>query len=182
MIDATLRTIATNLGEGCGFTCDYFTLSPSVSGVFVNDEDRYDASRHSVELNLRLGGPMKKALEQVRVEVVPHTTPMPLVKEVYDRKSRTTSERLTPGHALDIVGDLLKISDTDAAEQGVFLVNTQKAEEVKITHFFQNTAKRLEVELPDNLKKGTYRLEVRTAVYNAKEVRTGFTPFTLTVA
>ena len=60
-------------------------------------------------------------------------------------------------------------------------MNTQKAEELKIAHFYQNTSKTLQVELPNNLKKGTYRLEVRTTVYRGSEIRTGFAPFNLTV-
>ena len=181
VINDLFEAIADNLRQGHGFTCDYFSLEPSVSGVFVNDEDRYDPKRHQVELNLRLGSPLKKALAEMEVKVLPHNTPVPTIKKVFDRKSKTTNEQLTPGYTLDITGDLLKIEDETAAEQGVFLVNTQRAEEVKIGHLFLNVAKTLEVELPDNLKKGTYRLEVRTAVYKVKEVRTGAAPFLLTV-
>ena len=180
VITGVLRTITKNLREGYGFQSDYFSLTPSVSGVFINDEDRFDATRHQVELNLRLSAPMKEALAQMKVEVIPHASPTPVIKQVFDQKSKTTNDRLTPGHTLDITGELLKIEDQAANEQGVFLVNTNK-DEVKMPYLYQNTPKTLQVELPDNLKRGTYRLEVRTAVYNIKEVRTGFAPFTLTV-
>ena len=180
VINAAFRTITNNLREGYGFASDHFSMTPSVSGVFVNDEDRYDPARHQVELNLRLGAPMKEALGQVKVKVVPYNTPMPTIKQVFDRKSKTTNQQLTPGYTLEITGELLKVEDEADAQQGVFLVNTQKAEELKIDHFYQNTPKTLQVELPDNLKKGTYRLEVRTTVYRGSEIRTGFAPFNLT--
>lgn len=181
VINGVLRTMVKNLREGYGFQSDYFSLTPSVSGVFIDDKDRFDPSRHQVELNLRLSAPMKEALTQVNVEVIPHTTPMPVIKTVFDRKSKTTDDQMTPGHTLEIAGERLKIVDTEADEQGVFLVNTQRAEEVKVPHLFQNTPKSLHAELPDTLSTGTYRLEVRTAVHNAKEIRTGFASFTLTV-
>ena len=181
VIKGVFQKIVANLREGYGFQSDYFSLTPSVSGVFVNDDDRFDAQRHQVELNLRLSAPMKEALGQVRVEVVPHTIPMPAIKRVFDQKSKTTNDQLTPGHTLEITGERLKITDEAADEQGVFLVNTQRAEEVKAPHLYLNTPKSLHVELPDTLRKGTYRVEVRTAVYNVKEVRTGFSSFTLNV-
>ena len=149
--------------------------------MFEDEDDRFDPARHQVALNLKLKQPMKDALSQLKVEVIPHNTPLPLIKKVFDRKSRTTNDRLTPGHQLDIHGDLLKIGDEAAEDQGVYLVNTSNAEETKIAYFFQNTAKTLEVELPEDLKAGTYRLEVRTAVYNAKAIRTGYSPIVLTV-
>ena len=182
VITGMLRTIVKNLREGYGFQSDYFSLTPSVSGVFVNDKDRFDPARHQVELNLRLSAPMKEALDQVKVEVIPHTAPVPVIRQVFDRKSKTTNDRLTPGHTLEISGTLLKIEEPTAAEQGVFLVNTNKDEEVKLPYLYQNTPKMLQAELPDTLKRGTYRLEVRTAVYNIREVRTGAAPFTLTVS
>ncbi len=181
VINSVLETITDNLREGHGFSCDYFSLEPSVSGVFVNDQDRFDRSRHQVELNLRLGSPMKQALADVKVEVLPHDVPVPVIKQTYDRSSLTTNEQLTPGHTLVIKGQRLKIEDMSAAAQGVFLISTQKNEEVKIAVLHENVDKTLHAKVPDSLKKGTYRLEVRTAVNKGKEVRTGSAPFILAV-
>lgn len=182
VITGVLRTITKNLAQGYGFQSDFFSLAPSVSGVFVNDKDRYDASRHQVELNLRLGTPVKEALSQVKVAVVPHSVPVPVIKEVFDQKSKTTNDQLTPGHTLEISGERLKIMDEADASQGVFLVSTQRAEEVKVPYLYHNTAKKIHAELPDTLKKGTYQLEIRTTVNNAKEVRTGVASSILIVA
>lgn len=181
VIEAFLKAIAGNLQEGYGLQTEYFSLVPEVSGVFEDENDRFDPARHEVTLGLRLGTPMKEALEKVKVTVIPHDTPMPVIKQVFDRKSKSTNDIITPGHSLDIEGDLLKIADEADMEQGVFLINPQKGEEVRISYFYQNTPKVLEVELPDTLKKGTYELEVRTHVNKAKELRTGFSPFYLRV-
>ena len=181
VITGVLRMILKNVREGYGFESEYFSLTPSVAGVFTNDGDRYDPRRHQVALNLRLSAPMKEALTQVKVEVVPHTTPVPVIKQTFDRKSKTTDDQLTPGHSLEISGTLLKIEDPTDESQGVFLVNTSRDEEVKMGYLYQNNPKMLQAELPETLRKGTYRLEVRTAVYQGKEVRTGSAPFTLTV-
>ncbi len=107
-----------NLKEGYGFQSDYFSLTPSVSGVFINDDDRFDASRHQVELNLRLSTPMKEALGQMKVQVIPHTTPMPVIKQVFDQKSKTTNDRLTPGQTLEIEGERLKIIERSGRRAG----------------------------------------------------------------
>jgi hypothetical protein len=181
VINDVLEAITTNLREGYGFTCDYFSLEPSVSGVFVNDQDRFDRARHQVELNLRLGSPIKQALADVKVEVLPHDVPVPVIKQTYDHGSLTTNEQLTPGQTLVIKGQRLKIEDMSAAAQGVFLLNTQKNEEVKVAVLHENVDKTLHAKVPESLKKGTYRLEVRTAVNKSKEVRTGSAPFILAV-
>jgi hypothetical protein len=181
VVDALFKAIAKNLTEGYGLQTEYFSFVPEVSGVFEDENDRFDPARHEVTLGLRLGTPMKEALQKVKVTVIPHDTPMPVIKKVFDRKSKSTNDIITPGHALDIEGDLLKIIDEADVDQGVFLINPQKGEEVRISYFYQNTPKLLEVELPDTLKKGTYELEVRTHVNKANELRTGFSSFQLRV-
>lgn len=174
VINAFFKVVTTNLEEGIGFESDYLALSQTIGGVFVNKDDRYDPARHHVNLNLRVGEPMKEALTRVPVQKVKTSVPLPKIESVYDRKSRTTGQWITAGHSGDIAGDLLKITDPESAVQGVFLVNTEKKEEVKIPYLHQNTAKKLQVEWPGTLKPGQeYRLEVRTAVHGGKEVRTG---------
>lgn len=179
VITALLRTITKNLHEGYGFQSDFLTLAPSVTGVFVNRKDQFDRARHQVELNLRLGAPIREALAKMPVEIIPHTTPAPEIDEVYDQKSKTTNQLLTPGHTFDILGERLKITDEASPEQGVFLVSNQ--EEIKVPHLYRNHPKSLQVELPDQLKKGLYEVEVRTTIYSATELRTGATSFALTV-
>ena len=179
MITALLRTITKNLREGYGFQSEFFTLAPSVSGVFVNHKDRFDRERHQVKLKLRLGAPIKEALAKMPVEIIPHTTPVPEIESVFDHKSKTTNELLTPGHTLDISGERLKIADEASPDQGVFLVSEK--EEIKVPHLYTNNPKSLQVELPDTLKKGVYEVEVRTTVYSATELRTGSSSLALAV-
>lgn len=182
VINAFLKAITANLEEGIGFECDYLALSQSIAGVFTDKNDRFDAQRHRVKLNLRVGEPMKAALKRVPVAKVKANVLLPEVEGVYDRKSRTTDQMLTAGHSAEVTGDRLKIENTDDARQGVFLVNTQKKEEIKIPYLFQNTAKMLQVEWPEALESGQeYRLEVRTTINGGQTVRTGMSKVVLTV-
>ena len=179
VIVAALRTITKNLHQGYGFQSEFLTLAPSVSGVFVNRKDRFDRERHQVDLKLRLGAPIKEALAKVPVEIIPHTAPLPEIEEVFDHKSKTTNDLLSPGHTLDISGERLKVADVTSPEQGVFLVS--ETEEIKVPYIFRNNPKSLQVELPDKLKKGVYEVEVRTTVYSATDLRTGSSSLALTV-
>lgn len=182
VINAFLKAITANLEQGIGFECDYLALSQSIAGVFVDKNDRFDAQRHRVKLNLRVGEPMKAALMRVPVTKVKANVLLPEVEGIYDRKSRTTDQMLTAGHSAEVTGDRLKVENTDDAQQGVFLVNTQKKEEIKIPYLFQNTAKMLQVEWPEALKSGQeYRLEVRTTINGSQTVRTGMSKVVLTV-
>ncbi len=182
VINAFLKAITANLEAGIGFECDYLALSQSIAGVFVDKNDRFDANRHRVRLNLRVGEPTKAVLKRVPVSKVKANVLLPEPEGVYDRKSRTTDQIITAGHSADLTGERLKIENTDDPQQGVFLVNTQKKEEIKITYLHQNTAKTLQVEWPDTLKSGQeYRLEVRTTINGSQAVRTGTRATLLTV-
>ena len=81
------------LKEGIGFECDHLALSQSIGGVFTNKDDRYDPARHQVNLNLRVGDPVKEALTRVPVQKVKSSVPLPQIDAVYDRKSRSTDHR-----------------------------------------------------------------------------------------
>ena len=182
VINAFFKAVTANLEQGIGFECDYLALSQSIAGVFSDKNDRFDANRHRVKLNLRVGDSVKDALKRVPVNKVKANVLLPEVERIYDRKSRTTDQLITAGHSADLTGDRLKIENQDDAQQGVFLVNTQKKEEIKITYLHQNTAKMLQLEWPDTLRSGQeYRLEVRTTINGSQTVRTGMSAAVLKV-
>ena len=182
VINGFFKTLAVNLEEGIGFESDYLTLTHSIAGVFTDKSDRFDPARHRVKLNLRAGESLKDALRRVKVHKVKAIPALPEIETVYDWSSRTTNQTLTPGSSVDVGGELLKVTDQENSEQGVFLVNTQKIEKIRIAYLHQNTAKKLQLSLPNTLKTGnSYKLEVRTTINGGQEVRTGVSAFTLQV-
>lgn len=182
VINAFFKAIATNLEAGVGFESDYLTLTQSIAGVFTDAKDRFDPSRHEVKLNLRIGDPLKEALRQVRVKKVTTSVALPELTQIHDWKSRSIDQLLTAGHSAQVTGNRLKIDNMDDPQQGVFLVNTKKEEEIRIPYLHQNTAKKLQLEWPDSLKSGnTYKLEVRTTIKGGQEVRTGVSTSVLQV-
>ncbi len=173
VIKRFLQILAENLHEGVGFDSEFLTISQGINGVFTNNRDSFDRSRHEVTLAAHAGEEFRKALDSVEVVIVDHVQPKPVIKSVFDVKSKS-SELLTPDRMFDIYGDLVKIENEADPVQGVFLVSTQQEEEIRVNYLHHNGVTKLQVEIPEGLTSGSkYRLEIRTTVNKSKDIRTG---------
>jgi hypothetical protein len=177
-----LQILAENLQQGIGFESEFLVISQGVSGVFNSETEAFDPTRHQVTLLIKAGEEFQKALSNVEVVRVDYNQPKPVIKKVFDVKSKT-ADALTPGHMFDIHGELIKVEDEEDPAQGVFLISTQNEEEVRVEYIYHNGIKRLQVEIPEDLSAGDrYRLEIRSTVNKGKDIRTGAYEKVLTVA
>lgn len=169
------------LQNGEGFVSEYMLIDRSISGVFTDDADYFDASRHQVNANVRLGSTLATMAEQTPVQKIPAIKKLPVVEQLRDLKSKTFNDRITPGSFVEVMGSDLKIGDMTDAQQGVFFIDTKGAE-TRVVEIANNYPSKLTVEVPESLKKGEYRLEVRTIIRSTKNLRIGKLNETLVVA
>jgi hypothetical protein len=150
---------------------DLFKIAPSITGVFVNSEDGFDASRHAVKLNLNPGKRLNEAIKNMELKKVEITSPMPVLQQFINLKSNVINENFSPGQVASIKGSLLKFDSADTL-QGIFFI-ADDGTETKVENVIKNKPSELLFFVPEDLNSGSYRVEVRCIFQNTKKLRSG---------
>lgn len=170
------------LSQGGKVITPLFNITPTVGGVFTDKQDRFDKSRHSVNLRIQPGTQLQKVTGQIEPEKTSGSKPVPVVGTFFDQGSQTTDQQLTPGKIGRIGGTQLKFDPADA-QQGIFFIQKSNKKETQVPtgDLLDNTGGTLTFLVPDKLPKGDYTVEVRSTM-KGKELRSGKLQDTLTVA
>ena len=154
------EVVAELVSDGCAVNTPLFNTSFSISGVFAGMSDAFDKTRHNVSLNINAGTKLREAVKSIRTEKVDRVSTNPLINEVTDVVSGTVNASLTAGGILRLTGSRLKFTPSDEA-QGVFLVSTNGSK-VRCAVVAENKPARVMVMIPQDIKSGTYYVEVCT--------------------
>ena len=155
--------------DGNAVSTDLFRIHPSISGVFNDEHDSFDPSRHNVRLNISPGPRLLEIISAIELEKVSITSAKPEIFQFVDLKSKSVNESLTPGQIASIKGNLLRLDEEDP-QQGVFFI-TNDASEIRVTDFVKNKPSELMFFIPDSLATGSYKLELRTILHNSKVLK-----------
>ncbi|WPP53443.1 DNA-binding domain-containing protein [Catalinimonas niigatensis] len=172
VIKAFLQEVTHNISQGIGFTSDYFTLYHTINGVFANAKDEFDPERHQINIKLLKNTEMRRAVDRIITKKLQNVVPTPELIEFYDYASDSTNQQITPGNTAELSGELIKVENPEAAEQGVFFMHSSGTE-YRVARLRNNTRGKLSFVIPTGMKKGAYSLEVRTTISGSKEVRKG---------
>jgi hypothetical protein len=176
VIDNYWQRITEYLSKGEGYKDDYIRTRFSIGGVFRNNEDQYDPSRHEVHIKVVPKAAVTNVAEDVPLQKVDGRHIVPKVETIFDWGSDTNDDILTPGGVLKIMGNHLKIYN-NVDEEGLFFVNQSDDTEAEATQIRTNEPKTLSLRIPEGLAAGTYQIEVRTTLRNSETMRKGvFTP------
>lgn len=152
------------LVEGYAVGTPLGTLTPSVTGTWSTDRlQPEERGRNQATVRYSPSPRLKRALANPlfhesgkgayrRVDI----------SSVEDTASRTSGERLTPGHNIIVRGQFL-LMNGDLPERGLYLLEADTGAEVchlKPESFALNTRGRIVVQLPDDLPPGEYLLRV----------------------
>ncbi len=165
--------------SGVSVNTPMFNISPSITGTFDTLEEKFDKSRHEVNININPGGRLGKIAALIPLEKVDADLRLPVLKSFTDIVSETQNAELTPGGIGHIKGDFLKLDTTDA-QQGVFFIDKNSVE-TQVASIARNKPGELIFMIPNGLAKGNYRVEVRSVFHNTKSLRTGTLAGQLTV-
>lgn len=170
------------LKEGNSINTPLFKVTPTITGVFVNDEDSFDPERHEVKLRINPGLRLRQTEAKIMVERTTGVRPQPTPIHFDDYGSETQDDIITSEKTGRITGSLLKFEESDP-QQGVFFVNLANGSVKQVTgKFVKNKPGELIFSNPAGLTPGTYRLEVRAVLVGTKGIRTGTLPYELTVS
>jgi hypothetical protein len=176
VIDNYWQTIANYIRKGEAYSDDYIRTRFGVSGVFQNEEDEFDPTRHKVLISVLPKDVITEAAADITLRKVDGRAIIPEIDGVYDWGSETNDDLLTPGDVLEITGTNLKIHN-NLEDEGVFFVNQSDDTEEAADQIRTNEPKTLTLRIPEGLAAGTYRIEVRNTRHNGDTLRTGiFTP------
>lgn len=168
--------------NGNSISTPLFTIMPRVVGVFNNDGDSFDSSRHQVKLRINPGIRLREMGSKIPVEKIVTERRQPVLVHFHDNTSESQDEIVTPGGGARITGALLKFDEADV-QQGIFFVNVATAEVIRVAgKLLKNKPGELIFVAPA-LVAGTYKIEVRAVASNGgKTIRTGALPYEVTVS
>lgn len=148
-----------------------FAIYPSISGVFTNSTDSFDASRHAIRMNVSVGSRFNKTTSSIQAQKVETVSPMPVLQKFTDLKNKAVNESFTPGQIASITGLLLKFNENDP-QQGIFFISSDNSE-TKVTNITKNKPSELLFFVPETLTSGNYYIEVRTILATRKSLVKG---------
>jgi hypothetical protein len=170
------------LKEGNSINTPLFKVTPTISGVFINDEDGFDPNRHEIKLRINPGLRLRQTESRITVERTTGVRPQPTPIHFDDNGSESQDDLITLGKTGRITGSLLKFDEHDP-QQGVFFVNVGNGSVKQVTgKFVKNKPGELIFANPTDLTTGIYRLEVRALLTGTKGIRSGVLPYELTVS
>jgi len=176
------RAIEVLVKDGNSVNTPLFIVSPGVVGVFANDDEGFDHSRHKVKLRIRPGNRLRLMEDNITVEKITMERAQPVLLHFHDNTSESQDEVITPGGGAKIVGSLLKFEENDT-QQGIFFVNIGNGAVNRVTgKLLRNKPGELIFLIPSNLPESTYKVEVRTIFKGSKTLRTGTLPYELTLS
>ena len=81
------------LSQGGKVLTPLFNITPTVAGVFTDKQDRFDRSRHGINLRIQPGTQLQKVTEQIEPEKISGNKPAPVIGAFFDQGSQTTDAR-----------------------------------------------------------------------------------------
>jgi hypothetical protein len=172
------------LCDGYSVNTGWFTAGPQVQGVGNSPTEQYDKEKHTLYFEFHQGALLRKEIENVSVEILGVADTDAIIAQVFDVKSGSVNDLLTPERNLKIAGYKIKIAG-DSAANGVYFVNQTTAERTKVddSDIVVNNPSELIVVIPA-LTAGSYLLEVTTQYAPSKllkDAKTTIFDKTLTV-
>jgi hypothetical protein len=140
---------------GCG------RISPRVSGSWLGASAKFDPKVHRITVDMVPGSEMRKALEEVGIEILGTKDSTGYIGLVTDTATSLTDGTITSGDDIMIEGDRLKIVPEDEPGLGVVFSDDSGNNTFVTRRLTQNDPKKLIARVPA-LPKGEYTLKVIT--------------------
>jgi len=166
------QTIMYFVGQGHSVTTPLFRVRPTITGLFANKNDSFDASRHQINFRATAGLRLREQVPDIKLEKVKVSQQSPTPITFIDAFSGESNLTATSGGIGVLYGNLLRF-DTNDVQQGVFFtpVDTSK-NEVRADIYSGIKPSEIHFQIP-NMQTGDYYLVVRALSRNGKVIRDG---------
>ena len=161
-VNLWLKELAYRACDGFAINTGWFTVQPSVKGVFNSPNERFNAAKHSVAFDFKQGSLMRKEIAGVQIDILGVASTGLSIGQVTDVRTGSVNDLLTPGRNLRITGSRLRIAGENTAN-GVYFVCFETGVRTKVDEadIATNNPSELMIIIPQ-LPEGTYSLEVTT--------------------
>lgn len=159
------------VASGQNVNTELFKVYPSISGVFNDQNDGFDKSRHSIRLSLNAGHRLAEAVANIELRKVEVAMAQPVIQQFTDLKTKAVNETFSPGQIASIKGSLLKFDEADET-QGIFFIAADGTE-TRVQNMVKNKPSELLFFVPESLSSGSFQIEIRSIFRNYKNVRIG---------
>lgn len=148
--------------DGYSINTGYFILDVQIKGVFNKPVEKFNPDKHSIYFRYVQGDASRKQIPTIEVTIMGLADVQPAIREVIDVKTGALNSFLTPGKALRINGEKIKVAGGHP-DVGVWFVSEASGERFRVDNdeFITNNPSELAVMIP-GLAAGTYTLEVVT--------------------
>lgn len=155
------QTVLGILKDGHNIATPLFRVRPTISGLFNNGDDSFDATRHQVNARFLAGDRLRKLSVESYLQKCDLATFQPLVKKFTDAATSSVDTNATPGGIGVINGRFLQFDLTDLS-QGVFFIPGNNPETaIRAVIYSRIFPKELSFCIP-MLEAGDYRIMVKT--------------------
>jgi hypothetical protein len=172
------QTIKYFIKEGATINTSLFKTRTTISGVFQNERDVFNPSRHQVHVRMSAGSHLNQLESRLSVRKVSRPAHIPQPMIFLDMPTQSENERIIPGNIAYITGYNLKLNPEDV-QQGVFFLPIDRPkEEIRVEVYYKVKPSELMFQVP-SLSFGNYTVKVKAIMKNHKSVRKGELPFVL---
>lgn len=146
------------LEEGYAISTPFMKVRPSISGLFADEDDTFDNSRHAIKLNVALGNAIGNDLRKTKPVKKKARKKNPLIEDVYDYQSQSKNEFISRGGTMELNGERLKIDIADP-QQGIFMVHGDTL--VRVSVYIHNKPSQIVFMAPVDMAQGEVHIIVR---------------------
>ncbi|MCB1159418.1 MAG: DUF4469 domain-containing protein [Leptospiraceae bacterium] len=176
-------TVTNVLLEGGRINLDGFIqFYPLIQGVFNDEFDNFDSSKHKIDVGVRASSELKQLVSQAKVEKVESQVNLPVMKAFIDFKTGERNSSIFPGTIAALKGKNLKFNP-EREDEGLYIQNMQDMNYTRIETLSKNAALELNFLVPPVINEGnTYRFELRNRMQASNTLKVTRLSFALTGA
>jgi hypothetical protein len=149
------------LCNGFSINTGFFSIHPSVGGVFDSDKEVHDPQKHPVGFTFRVRGRLRRLVKYITVEIEEIADVTGLIHEFLDVDEEATSTYYVPGDMFVISGHKIKVAGDDPACGVYFVPVDDPSKEVKVERLAENTPTKIIGRAPKTGYQNN-RIEVRS--------------------
>lgn len=171
VLDAFFNQIIENVNNGVGYHGKYIDVRHTIKGNFIDEGDSYNSGRHSVNVTIGLSKEFTNKVKDPKTEKLQYVEHLPPINRVYDHISDETDSIITSGGVIDIIGENIKIYDSNPLH-GVYIIGDDNKIVSKVERISVNFPQKLMVVIPKNIQIGSYYIEILTSYRDTKITHT----------
>jgi hypothetical protein len=161
-VELWLNEMAYQIFDGYAINTGWFTVAIHVKGSCHDPDEHFDPEKHTLVVEFHQGALIRKELPNIHVDFRGLAHPEGHISQVFDFKTGSVNDQLTPGGNLRITGEKIKIAGLNDLN-GVYFLNpdTSMNEKVPASDIIVNTPSEIIIVIPP-LGVGTWYLELNS--------------------